>query len=356
MPLIQVRIAQGVKEIKSVPLDAAQDGLSAQKEERYRDLIAFNLDAFFPQRGFKLLATEFNGWEDSKRRIDILACDEAGGLVVIELKRAQADAHAELQALRYAALLSVLPSHVIEEQSLQFQIKKGGKPSGWSAVQWRAELAAHLGYADSETAESPVFFDSERITIVLVSDVVSSELLTTVNWLSRYITPAQPQGHGVTIECHQLARYSIAGQEVLHLDKIFPLPLEEDFLVRARQKQVESDEIKPKRPKTQTLLLQAGKLQPGARLLLDAHGYLQGVPAEDRVIVYDGASGYRWLKTGEYFPSLNQLYKKVMGLNKDQTVQAPLYVRFEDDPKLSLAEIADALWAQQKAASTGSSH
>lgn len=354
MPLIQVRIAQGVKEIKSVPLDAAQDGLSAEKEERYRDLIAFNLDEFFPKRGFKLLATEFNGWEDSKRRIDILACDEAGGLVVIELKRAQADAHAELQALRYAALLSVLPSHVIEDQSLQFQIKKGGKPAGWGAVQWRAELAEHLDYSGSDIAGSPVVFDTERITIVLVSDAVSSELLTTVNWLSRYITPAQPQGKGVTIECHQLSRYSIAGQEVLHLDKIFPLPLEEDFLVRARQKQAESDDVKTKRPTTQALLVQAGKLISGARLVLDAHGHLKEFPPADRIILYEGTQGYRWLKTGECFPSLNQLYKTVTGV--DKSVQAPLYVRFEENPQLSLAEIADVLWMQQKAATTGPSH
>lgn len=349
MPLVQVQAAQQATEIISVPLGAAQSGLSAEKEERYRDLIAFNLDAFFPKRGFKLLATEFNGWEDSKRRIDILACDETGGLVVIELKRDQADAHAELQALRYAALLSVLPSRVIEEQSLQFQIKKGGKPTGWGAAQWRSELAEHLGYAGAAMSDSPLSFDSERLTVILISDSINGELLTTVNWLSRYVTPAQPQGEGVTIECHQLSRYSIAGQEVLHLDKIFPLPLEEDFLVRARQKQVESEEIKTKRPKTQILLQQAGMLKPGARLVLEAHGDLQGAPPQDRIIVYDGVQGYCWLKTGEYFPSLNQLYKKVTGL--PQSVQAPLYVRFEGTPKQSLAEIADALWAQQQVAS-----
>ena len=42
-------------------------------------------------------ADEFKEWEDSKRRIDILALDKETNLVVIELKLTEDDGHMELQ-------------------------------------------------------------------------------------------------------------------------------------------------------------------------------------------------------------------------------------------------------------------
>src|SRR5262245_22263509 len=49
---------------------------------------------------------EFRGWEDSRRRIDLLGIDRDANLVVIELKRTEDGGHMELQAIRYAAMIS----------------------------------------------------------------------------------------------------------------------------------------------------------------------------------------------------------------------------------------------------------
>jgi RecB family endonuclease NucS len=53
-----------------------------------------------------VISEEFGGWEDSKRRIDLLGIDRDANLVVIELKRTEDGGHMELQALRYAAMVS----------------------------------------------------------------------------------------------------------------------------------------------------------------------------------------------------------------------------------------------------------
>lgn len=74
-------------------------------ENEVRDLVAANIGTFFP--GLMTIATEFSRWEDSTRRLDILAIDTDRNLYVIEFKRDNDAAHAELQALRYAAMLSV---------------------------------------------------------------------------------------------------------------------------------------------------------------------------------------------------------------------------------------------------------
>src|SRR5687768_2995593 len=53
-----------------------------------------------------IIAEEFSEWEDSNRRIDLLALDRDANLVVIEIKRTEDGGHMELQALRYSAMVS----------------------------------------------------------------------------------------------------------------------------------------------------------------------------------------------------------------------------------------------------------
>src|SRR4051794_10050952 len=53
-----------------------------------------------------VISEEFSSWDRSDRRIDLLAVDRQGRLVVVELKRTTDDSFADLQALRYAAMVS----------------------------------------------------------------------------------------------------------------------------------------------------------------------------------------------------------------------------------------------------------
>lgn len=54
-----------------------------------------------------VVAEEFGSWDESQRRIDLLAVDRDANIVVIELKRDQSH-HMELQAVRYAAMVSAM--------------------------------------------------------------------------------------------------------------------------------------------------------------------------------------------------------------------------------------------------------
>src|ERR1700692_3727754 len=69
--------------------------------------IRTHIEAITPGVRTKVLAEEFGDWAGANRRIDLLCVDESANLVVVELKRDDA-AHMDLQALRYAAMISTM--------------------------------------------------------------------------------------------------------------------------------------------------------------------------------------------------------------------------------------------------------
>ena len=58
------------------------------------------------EKNLFVLSSEFEDWEDSRRRIDILCLDKDANLVVVELKRTEDGGHMDLQSIRYAAMVA----------------------------------------------------------------------------------------------------------------------------------------------------------------------------------------------------------------------------------------------------------
>src|SRR5882724_4072104 len=69
-------------------------------------LLKNKIDVILPDT--LVIAEEFGEWEESRRRIDLLALDRQGNLIVIELKRTEDGGHMELQAIRYAAMVATM--------------------------------------------------------------------------------------------------------------------------------------------------------------------------------------------------------------------------------------------------------
>src|SRR5215210_5423722 len=72
-----------------------------------------------------VIAEEFGEWEDSKRRIDLLGLDKDANLVVIELKRTEDGGHMELQAIRYAAMVSTMTFRRVAEVHGRYLASRG---------------------------------------------------------------------------------------------------------------------------------------------------------------------------------------------------------------------------------------
>lgn len=160
---------------------------------------------------------EFGDWEDSKRRIDLLAIDSNANLVVIELKRTDDGGHMELQALRYAAMVSTMTFERAVSVYAAYQAKRG--------MEHDAE-ASMLEFLNWEEPDDEMF--AADVRIVLVSADFSRELTTAVMWLA---------DRDIDIRCIRLKPYDQDGQILLDVQQIIPLPEAEEFQIQIREKE-----------------------------------------------------------------------------------------------------------------------
>ena len=81
-----------------------------------------------------VITEEFGDWQDAKRRIDLLCLDRDANLVVVELKRTEDGGHMDLQALRYAAMVSTLTFEKLVESHAHYLTKCGREQTEYPAI------------------------------------------------------------------------------------------------------------------------------------------------------------------------------------------------------------------------------
>lgn len=180
-----------------------------------------------------VVAEEFGGWLDARRRIDLLAVDRAGRLVVIELKRSEDAGHSELQALRYAAMVAPMTFEQLTETYGAYLARRHGL-----AVDDAIGLAEEKLVAFFDAADGPETFGTAGpVRIVLVAADFGRELTTSVLWLWRT--------YGVDIRCVRLVPYEVDGRVLLDIQQVIPLPEAADYEVRLRRQNAERERAEP---------------------------------------------------------------------------------------------------------------
>ena len=167
-----------------------------------------------------VISEEFGNWQDARRRIDLLALDKAGQLVVIEIKRTDDGGHMELQAIRYAAMVSSMGfPEVLEAYATHCEKHRGDED-----IEPRVELESFL--ENTEAGEDPVI--STDVRIILVSADFGREITTAVLWLNGF--------EGMDIRCVRLVPYEVDDKVLLDIQQVIPLPEAADYQVQLRKK------------------------------------------------------------------------------------------------------------------------
>ena len=179
-------------------------------------LLKSNIEVVAPD--VLIISEEFGEWEDSKRRIDLLGIDRTGKLVVIELKRDDEGGHMELQAIRYAAMVSRM-SFQRAIKTYQAYLDKSGP--GNDA---RGKILAFL--KASEPPRDDAVLD---VRIVLVSADFAKELTTAVLWLNEW---------ELDIRCVKIKPYADGDGVILEVQQVVPLPEAAEYQVSIREEAI----------------------------------------------------------------------------------------------------------------------
>lgn len=164
-----------------------------------------------------IVSEEFGAFADARRRIDLLGVDREGRLVVFELKRTVDGGHLELQALRYAAMVSTMTFDDLAAHYDQYL----GRVEPDAAGEAHARLAEWLDDGDSAVL-------SRLVRIVLISGGFDREITTTVLWLTDM--------YGLDIRCMRLTPYKVGDRLLLDVQQVIPLPEASELTVQLQRK------------------------------------------------------------------------------------------------------------------------
>jgi hypothetical protein len=172
-----------------------------------------------------IVSEEFGAFADAKRRIDLLGIDREGRLVVFELKRTLDGGHLELQALRYAAMIS----------TMTFDDLVGHYENFLAVVEPEAVDEAQSRLTDwLDDGDTTVI--SRHVRIVLVSAGFDREITTTVLWLTDL--------YGLDIRCVRLTPYRVGERLLLDVQQVIPLPEASELTIQLQRKATQERAIR----------------------------------------------------------------------------------------------------------------
>ena len=189
--------------------------LGFKEREHLQEWLENNPEAFGEE--LLVIQKEFDGFDDTKERLDLLAIDKFGNLVVIENKLDDSGRDATWQVLKYASYCSSLSKFQIKEIYQIYLQKKGTQEEAES------NISEFLGAEDFGEIQL-----NQNQRIILVSGNYRKEVTSTVLWLLT--------NYNLKIQCFKTTPYSFGEQTFLNVEQIIPVKEAEEFTIRMAEK------------------------------------------------------------------------------------------------------------------------
>jgi len=211
-------------------IDSAANRITRLKEVRFSDLgfrernhlqewIANQPDVLGEE--LLVIQKEFDGFDDTRERLDLLAIDKLGNLVVIENKLDDSGRDVVWQCLKYASYCSSLSKAQVADIYGRY-LEKSGK-----TVDSRQLICDFLG---GEDFEDVVLNPGNDQRLMMVAAQFRKEVTSTVLWLLK---------HGVFIKCFKATPYQDGDALFLKMEQVIPLPEAEEFMIGISEKENE---------------------------------------------------------------------------------------------------------------------
>lgn len=211
-------------------VDRTSNRLSRLTQQSFRDLAVRERDhlqewlANQPDalgEDLLIIQKEFDGFADTRERLDLLALDTDGQLVVIENKLDDSGRDVTWQALKYAAYVSSLTKTQIIDIYQQYLDRQ---PGGGNAVQSICE------FLDQETLDEVILNPSQNQRLIFIAANFRKEVTATVLWLREY---------GIDARCFKVVPYSFEEELFVDIQAVIPTPEAADFMISMAEKETE---------------------------------------------------------------------------------------------------------------------
>lgn len=165
-----------------------------------------------------IIQKEFDGFDDTNERLDLLALDLEGNLVIIELKRDDSGRDVNWQAIKYAAYCSTLTMDDIFEIYSHYLSKKADG-FDFTKIEASKSISEFL-----DVSEEDLSLNSKQ-RIILVSRLYRKEVLATVMWLL---------DNDIDVKCVRIQPYKDEHTDSFYLVPIviLPPPNTEDYRIK----------------------------------------------------------------------------------------------------------------------------
>ena len=184
-----------------------------------------------------IIQKEFDGFSDTNERLDLLALDKEGNLVVIENKLDDTGRDVVWQALKYASYCSTLSTSQIIKIYQKYLDKQATGEEARAAI---------IEFLEIEDEESLVLNRNDQ-RIMFVANHFRKEVTSTVLWLL---------DHDVRIQCFRATPYSLGEELFLQIDQIIPVPEVSEFIIDIKEKEKEDKGKSQKAKETEADLLE----------------------------------------------------------------------------------------------------
>ena len=201
--------------------------LGFKERENLQEWI-INNPSFFGEE-LLFIQKEFDGFNDTRERLDMLALDKFGDIVVIENKLDDSGRDAVWQVLKYASYCASLSKTQIKSIYQQYLDKYGINEDAESNIS---------EFYDSNDFEELELNKSQRI--IMVSGNFRKEVTSTALWLLN--------NYKLRIQCYKVTPYSMSEQLFLDVEQIIPVQEAEEYMIKMADKKQEDsvtqDELK----------------------------------------------------------------------------------------------------------------
>lgn len=292
-----------------------------------------------------VITSEFEGFARTRDRLDILALDRAGKLVVVELKRDRADETTDLQAIKYASYCATLTPRQVQEEYQDFWASRRNqsftpKAVGKTFAEFLSEdsdesiITTDNGWADFELDDKP--------RILLAAGSYGIEVTSPVLWLI--------EEHGMEITCVRIRTYEHRGRILLDSQQVIPIAGAEEYVTKRRKKEQER-KTAPRSRRAIVVLLERSVLNAGDYVHFDpaqipaAERSEFGLPDEFWQAKITGDTGrsdnVEWLydnQTYSFTRLTKRLLHELVGRDTSESLNGYKYWCPEDDNR-TLSEI-----------------